>query len=162
MGFEIVMLNDKEKERRLKNNNDYVEYYKSLMRFSFKLVHRFSEFWNEIICEYGLNQTEFLILGVVADNPGLSQQEIVKYVGADKSIVSRNLKRLEKKELVVRRPNAEYNHGHFCEVTELGRNVYGEIHEKGDPLIEKRFSIVEHEEIQTASETLMKIWEHIY
>ena len=33
----------------------------------------------------------FLILGVVADNPGVSQQEIVKYVGVDKSIVSVSL-----------------------------------------------------------------------
>ena len=156
------MLNSKERDRRIKTGNDYVEYYKSLMRFSFKLVHRFGEFWNEIINEYGLNQTEFLILGVVADNPGLSQQEIVRYVGADKSIVSRTLKRLEKKEMVMRKPNMEYNHEHFCDVTEYGRKVYEEIHEKGDPLIEKRFSIVEHEDIQTASEILMKIWEHIY
>lgn len=156
------MLNNKDKDRRVKNNNEYVEYYKSLMRFSFKLVHRFNEFWNEFISEYGLNQTEFLILGVVADNPGLSQQEIVKYVGADKSIVSRNLKRLEKKEMVSRKPSTEYNHGHFCEVTEWGRRVYDEIHEKGAPLIEKRFSTVEYEDIQVTSETLMKIWEHIY
>lgn len=156
------MLNEKEKERRVKNNTDYVEYYKSLMRFSFKLVHRFSNFWKEYLDEYGINQTEFLILGVVADNPGVSQQEIVKYVGADKSIVSRNLKRLEKKEMVRRKPSTEYNHGYFCETTEYGIKVYNEIHEKGDPWIEKRFSIVDKGEIQTASETLMKIWEHIY
>ncbi len=149
-------------ERRIKTNSDYVEYYKSLIRFSFKLVHRFSEFWNEILTEYGLNQTEFLILGVVVDHPGLSQQEIVKVVGTDKSIVSRNLKRLEKKELVRRSPNNEYNHGHFCEPTELGKKIYDEIHEKGDPLIEERFSVVDHEDIQIASETLMKIWGHIY
>ena len=156
------MLNEKEKERRVTVDNEYVEYYKSLMRFSFKLVHRFSEFWKEFLEEYDLNQTEFLILGVVADNPGVSQQEIVKYVGADKSIVSRNLKRLEKKEMVRRRPNTDYNHGHFCETTEYGQKVYNEIHEKGDPTIEKRFSVVDPEEIHMASETLMKIWEHIY
>ena len=156
------MLNEKDKGRRVVTENDYVEYYKSLMRFSFKLVHRFSDFWKEVLDEYELNQTEFLILGVVADNPGVSQQEIVKYVGADKSIVSRNLKRLEKKELVQRRPNEEYNHGHFCETTEYGQKVYEEIHEKGDPLIERRFSLVTRDELKTASETLMTIWEHIY
>ena len=156
------MLNEKDKGRRVVTENEYVESYKSLMRFSFKLVHRFSEFWKEVLDEYDLNQTEFLILGVVVDNPGLSQQEIVKVVGADKSIVSRNLKRLEKKELVQRRPNEEYNHGHFCETTQYGKKVYEEIHEKGDPLIERRFSLVTHDELKTASETLMTIWEHIY
>ena len=91
------MTTDKDIKRRIANSSECVEYYKSLMRFSFKLVHRFGEFWKEVLDEYGLNQTEFLILGVVIDNPGLSQKEIVKVVGADKSIVSRNLKRLEKK-----------------------------------------------------------------
>ena len=144
------------------DRSKYVDYYKSLMRFSFKLVHRFNEFWKEVLDEYGLNQTEFLILGVVFDNPGVLQQEIVSIVGADKSIVSRNLKRLEKKGMVMRKPNTAYNHGHFCDTTELGRKVYAEIHEKGDPLIEKRFSLVQLEELQTANETLMTIWEHIY
>lgn len=156
------MITDKDIERRIENSNEYIEYYKSLMRFSFKMVHRFSEFWKEVLDEYGLNQTEFLILGVVVDNPGLSQQEIVKVVGADKSIVSRNLKRLEKRDLVKRRPNTNYNHGHFCETTEAGKRMYAEIHEKGDSLIEKRFSVVEPENLKKANETLMRIWEHIY
>ena len=156
------MITDKDIERRLENNSEYVEYYKSLMRFSFKLVHRFNDFWKETLDEYGLNQTEFLILGVVVDNPGLSQKEIVKVVGVDKSIVSRNLKRLEKKGLVERGHSSEYSHGHVCETTELGRKMYDEIHEKGDPLIEKRFSLVTREELKDANETLMTIWEHIY
>lgn len=156
------MLTDKSIEKRIENSNEYVEYYKSLMRFSFKLVHRFNDFWKEVLDEYNLNQTEFLILGVVYDNPGLSQQEIVRIVGADKSIVSRNLKRLEKKDLVMRRPNLEYNHGYFCETTEYGNKIYLEIHEKGDPLIEERFSLVTKEELKAANETLMTIWEHIY
>ena len=153
---------DKKIEKRIENSSEYVEYYKSLMRFSFKLVHRFNDFWKEVLDEYNLNQTEFLILGVVYDNPGLSQQEIVKIVGADKSIVSRNLKRLEKKDLVMRRPNLEYNHGYFCETTEFGNKVYSEMHEKGDPLIEERFSLVTSDELKAANETLMTIWEHIY
>ena len=156
------MLTDKAIEKRIENSSEYVEYYKSLMRFSFKLVHRFNDFWKEVLDEYNMNQTEFLILGVVYDNPGLSQQEIVRIVGADKSIVSRNLKRLEKKELVMRRPNLEYNHGYFCETTEFGNKVYSEMHEKGDPLIKERFSLVTREELKAANETLMTIWEHIY
>ena len=149
-------------EKRVENSIEYVEYYKSLMRFSFKLVHRFNDFWKEVLDEYGLNQTEFLILGVVYDNPGFSQQEIVRIVGADKSIVSRNLKRLEKKEMVRRTPNLEYNHGYFCETTEFGNNVYEEIHVKGNPLIERRFSLVTKDELKKANETLMTIFEHIY
>ena len=156
------MTSDRDIARRVANNSECVEYYKSLMRFSFKLVHRFGEFWKEVLDEYGLNQTEFLILGVVVDNPGLSQKEIVQVVGADKSIVSRNLKRLEKKGLVNRSPNTTYSHGHFCDTTEFGRKVYDEIHEKGDPLIEQRFSLVTKEELENANETLMTIWEHIY
>ena len=156
------MLTDKDIEKRVENSSEYVEYYKSLMRFSFKLVHRFNDFWKEVLDEYDLNQTEFLILGVVYDNPGLSQQEIVKVVGADKSIVSRNLKRLGKKGFVERRPNLEYNHGYFCETTEYGNKVYLEMHEKGDPLIEQRFSLVTNEELKKANETLMTIFEHIY
>ena len=156
------MFSDKDIEKRAEKSSEYVEYYKSLMRFSFKLVHRFNDFWKEILDQYDLNQTEFLLLGVVYDNPGLSQQEIVKVVGADKSIVSRNLKRLERKNLVHRRPNLEYNHGYFCETTEYGRKIYEEMHEKGDPLIEDRFSLVSLKELKTANETLMTIWEHIY
>ena len=156
------MLTDKTIEKRIENSSEYVEYYKSLMRFSFKLVHRFNDFWKEVLDEYNMNQTEFLILGVVYDNPGLLQQEIVRIMGADKSIVSRNLKRLEKRDLVMRRPNLEYNHGYFCDTTEHGKIVYQEMHEKGDPLIEERFSLVTSDELKAANETLMTIFEHIY
>ena len=51
------MLMDKDIARRIANSSECVEYYKSLMRFSFKLVHRFGEFWKEVLDEYGLNQT---------------------------------------------------------------------------------------------------------
>ncbi|MBR5598186.1 MAG: MarR family transcriptional regulator [Lachnospiraceae bacterium] len=156
------MFEKKEIDRRKITRSEQVEYYKSWMRFSFKLVHRFSDFWKDIIVEYDLNQTEFLMLGVVVDHPGLSQQDIVKFVGVDKSIVSRTLKRLEKKDMVTRRPNAEYNHGHFCETTEYGKKVFHEIHAKGDPLIEKRFSLVGGDELKSASEILMRLWEDIY
>ena len=156
------MLVDNNVQDKMEDSNKCVEYYKSLMRFSFKLVHRFNDFWKDVLDEYHINQTEFLILGVVEDNPGLSQQEIVKVVGADKSIVSRNLKKLEKKGMVSRSPNTQYNHGHFCEVTEYGQRVYKEIHEKGDPLIKERFSLVEIKDLKNANETLMTIWDHIY
>lgn len=144
------------------NTQNCIEQYKSLMRISFKLVHRFSEFWKDIIAEYGLNQTEFLILGVVADCPGLSQQEIVNLVGVDKSIVSRNLKRLEKRNIVERSLNTEYHHGYFCYATELGLTIYNQIHEKGNPLIEKRFLLADSKDIERVKETLMTIFEHIY
>lgn len=156
------MLTDKNIQDVNDDSEKCVEYYKALMRFSFKLVHRFNEFWKEVLDEYGLNQTEFLILGVVEDNPGLSQQEIVYIVGADKSIVSRNLKKLEKKGMVMRKPNMVYNHGHFCETTEYGKQVFKEIHEKGDPLIKERFSLVDLKDVENANETLMTIWNHIY
>ena len=68
------MTRDKDIERRLENNSEYVEYYKSLMRFSFKLVHRFNDFWKETLDEYGLNQTEFLILGAKAQGKYLQVQ----------------------------------------------------------------------------------------
>ena len=64
--------------------------------------------------------------------------------------------------LVNRHPNTSYSHGYFCETTEFGKKVYAEIHEKGDPLIEERFSLVSKEELKRANETLMTIWEHIY
>jgi len=142
--------------------DEYVEYYKSLIRFSVKIVHVFNDYWREILEEYGINQTEFLFLGVVMDNPGITQQEIVRHTGADKSIVSRNLKRLEKKKIVCRKPNKEYNHGYYCEPTELGKEIYCKIHEIGDPIIEETFSVATREEIEQARDTLMKIWGHMY
>lgn len=142
--------------------SERTEYYKSLIRFSMKLVHVFNEFWKESLEEHGMNQTEFVFLGLVYDNPGITQQEIVRKIGADKSIVSRNLKRLEKKKLVHRKPHIEYNHGYYCEPTEYGKEVYNNIYEKGAPAIEEIFSVVSKEEIESARDTLMKIWGHMY
>ena len=156
------MLEDKELQKRKRSNNENVEYYKSLMRFSFKLVHYFNAYWKEILGEFDINQTEFIILGVVVDNPRLLQQEIVNIVGTDKSIVSRNIKRLEKKKLVTRTPNLEYNHAYFCEATPLGEQIYEKVHEKGDPIIDETFSVVNRQEVEQARDTLMKIWGHIY
>ena len=47
------MLTDKDIEKMVENTNEHVEYYKLLMRFSFKLVHRFGEFWTDVLDEYG-------------------------------------------------------------------------------------------------------------
>lgn len=142
--------------------NQYVEYYKSLIRFSMKLVHVFNNYWKDILEEYEINQTEFVFLGIIVETPGITQQEIVRQIGADKSIVSRNLKKLEKKKLVCRKPNIDFNHGYFCESTERGMEVYEKIHKKGDPMIEEIFSVANLEEIEQAKETLIKIWGHMY
>ena len=155
------MLEDKEHQKRRQTSTENVEYYKSLMRFSFRLVHYFNGYWKEILDEFDINQTEFIILGVVVDNPRLSQQDIVDIVGTDKSIVSRNIKRLEKKKMVTRTPNPEYNHGYFCEATALGEEVYQKVHDKGDPLIDKTFSAVDRKDVEKARDTLMKIWENM-
>lgn len=142
--------------------NGYVEYYKSMIRFSMKLVHVFNNYWKDILEEYEINQTEFVFLGIVVESPGITQQQIVRQIGADKSIVSRNLNRLEKKKMVCRKPNKEFNHGYYCESTEKGMEVYRRIHEKGDPMIEETFSVASREEIEQARDTLMKIWGHMY
>ena len=156
------MVENKELQEEKLTIDENVEYYKTMMRFSFKLVHYFNDFWKEILKEVNINQTEFVILGVVVDNPKLLQQEVVKIVGIDKSIVSRNMKRLEKKKLLTRTPNTEYNHAYFCEATALGEEVYQKVHEKGDPLIDKNFSVVNRSEIEQVRETLAKVWGHIY
>ena len=43
------MFEDKNRKKEEKNSRECVEYYKSLMRFAFKLVHRFNEFWKDIL-----------------------------------------------------------------------------------------------------------------
>ena len=142
--------------------NEYVEYYKSWIRFSMKFVHDFNDYWKDILEEYCINHTEFVLLGIVVESPGITQQDIVRQIGVDKSIVSRNLKNLEKKKMVCRNPNAEFNHGYYCESTKKGMEIYRKIHEKGDPMIEEIFSVVSIEEIEQAKSTILKVWGHMY
>ena len=155
------MLEDKEQEKQKPIIGENVEYYKSLMRFSVRLVHYFNGYWKEILEEFDIKQTEFIILGIVVDRPRLLQQDIVSIIGIDKSIVSRSVKQLEKKKLVTRTPNTEYNHAYFCEVTSLGEEVYQKVYEKGGPLIDKTFSRVSRQDVEQVRDTLLKIWEHI-
>lgn len=72
----------------------------------------------------GLSALELRVLVALADGQLLSAQQIVEVVGQDKGPVSRCLKRLDERGLVMVR-SADRGHRHDIAITPAGRALYG-------------------------------------
>lgn len=73
------------------------------------LLHRAAQRMHVIIGnqaeKYGLQLRDHIILSALANTPGLTQVELAKTVGLDKTTLMSQLDRLEEQRLIVRRPD---------------------------------------------------------
>lgn len=75
----------------------------------------------QAIAGYGLRSGEFSTLALIAANPGISQNELAREVGLDKSVMVLIVDDLEKREWAVRGRSKTDRRRHSLSITEAGQ-----------------------------------------
>ena len=73
--------------------------------------------------KYGLQLREYIVLSALHKRPGLTQGELGRALGLDKTTLMSQLDRLERRDLVVRRSDPRDRRVRFPEITEQGEAV---------------------------------------
>jgi MarR family transcriptional regulator, lower aerobic nicotinate degradation pathway regulator len=90
--------------------------------FSLAKAHqRISAVFKEEFKEYGITQQQFILLAILWKTDGLSQVELSRKTKIDRTTMTGIVDRLEKAEILERRPSAEDRRAHRIWLTEKGK-----------------------------------------
>lgn len=108
-----------------------------------------------------ISKQQWLVLNLIKNNAGLSQNELANFIHRDKTSVTRFIKNLEKKELIERKSSKEDKRVKHLHLSQKGKDILT----KTTPLIKKAILDLQNElsseEVQLAINSLKKIQEKI-
>jgi DNA-binding MarR family transcriptional regulator len=111
--------------------------------------------------ELGMSRSEYVILFCVAQNPGITAQDVVKTTGRPKNSISVAVSRIESKRLISRRPSKSDARRMELHVTRSGYRMF----EKVLPLLAARerrmVEVLSRSERRQFDALLMKIAVHV-
>jgi DNA-binding MarR family transcriptional regulator len=79
------------------------------------------------MASFAVTPGQFGVLQVIAANPGLSQSELAKAIGVDRSTVVAVIDRLEQQELVVRAPSPTDRRSHALKLSPKAARLLDEL-----------------------------------
>ena len=95
------------------------------------LLHRAAQRMHTVTGEhaerYGLQLREYIILSAMQKTPGLTQAELAKTVGLDKTTLMSQLDRLEQQDLIIRRPDISDRRVRIPEITTAGNDLRAQV-----------------------------------
>ena len=107
-----------------------------------------------------LHLSEIHLIEFIGDHGGLCVSEIARSTGVTKGAVSQTLKRLERKDFVVKSPDPENHSRTVVSLTEKGRTAYrehGKYHERIASLISRCLGESTPEEVRTVCDFLDRL-----
>src|SRR5580698_5822592 len=117
-------------------DDDALQAWRQMVHTYLKLQRRVEE----MLIPYGLALSQFEALAKVGMNPGVIQQDLVKYLLVTKGNVGALVDRLEESGLIERRPDpADRRANRLC-LTTAGTNMVTEIFEKHRVLVKEMLS----------------------
>jgi MarR family transcriptional regulator, organic hydroperoxide resistance regulator len=95
------------------------------------LLHRAAQRMHVVTGEqaekHGLSLREHIIMSAVDKTPGLTQVELAKTLGLDKTTLMSQLDRLEQQGLIIRRPDPRDRRARIPELTRAGQQLRAEV-----------------------------------
>ena len=97
---------------------------------------------------FGLSIPEWRVIAVVAENDGVTQQEICATTRMDKVMVSRAAIALVDRELIARAPNRADRRSRLLALTKAGRKLYADVAPKALEFEQRIFETFPAEEVE--------------
>jgi MarR family transcriptional regulator, organic hydroperoxide resistance regulator len=135
-------------------DDDALQAWRQMVYTYLKLQHRVEE----MLVPYGLVLSQFEALAKVGMNPGVIQQDLVKYLLVTKGNVGALVDRLEEAGLIERRPDPSDRRANRLCLTAAGTSMVTEIFEKHRVLVKEMMSPLDSAERKTLR-TLLKVLE---
>jgi DNA-binding MarR family transcriptional regulator len=111
----------------------------------------------EMLVPYGLAMSQFEALAKVGMNPGVIQQDLVKYLLVTKGNVGALVDRLEEAGLIERRPDPTDRRANRLFVTHKGAGIVAEVFGKHCVLVHEMFSPLNSAQRKTLQSLLKAI-----
>jgi DNA-binding MarR family transcriptional regulator len=103
-----------------------------LLRKAYLSFHRRANSW---MLDHGVTADQFVLLTVVAREPGITQITIVERTGSDPNTVAAILRRLEQRRLVRREAHARDRRARCVFLTALGQRVQRRAAKDAEPIV---------------------------
>ena len=137
-------------EDKIESKNLSLKLFLVLLRATTSITKRVEE----DIKTYGLNTTEFGVLELLYHKGDHPIQKIGEKILLASSSITYVVDKLEKKELLVRKPCEEDRRIIYTSITEKGKSLMNEIFPKHTIEVEKLFSVLSNEEKEEMIKTL--------
>lgn len=97
------------------------------------ILYRKSHIWlNSSCAEYGLTAAQAMVILIVCDFRSLTQDEITKRLGLDKSVIAKTVTKLEEMGFLVRSTNPKDKRTYDIQPTQRAWAVYPSVREQID------------------------------
>jgi DNA-binding MarR family transcriptional regulator len=111
----------------------------------------------EAMGEFGVTPGQFGVLALIDANPGLTQTELGRAIGVDRSTVVAVLDRLEERRLVARVPSPRDRRSHVLELGKQGKGAFAEILRRHDAFERRLARRLTREERRTLIALLRRV-----
>jgi DNA-binding MarR family transcriptional regulator len=126
------------------------------LRAAYLVMHRQT---NAVLTRHGETADQFVLLGLLADQDGITQQELVRRASSDPNTIRAMLVLLEERGLVARDGHPTDGRARSVTLTRKGRQTYERLLADTEPLRERLLAVFQPKEADTLIEFLARISE---
>jgi DNA-binding MarR family transcriptional regulator len=126
------------------------------LRAAYLVMHRQT---NAVLTRHGETADQFVLLGLLADQDGITQQELVRRASSDPNTIRAMLVLLEERGLVARDGHPTDGRARRVTLTRKGRQTYERLLADTEPLRERLLAVFQPKEADTLIEFLARISE---
>lgn len=110
---------------------------------------------------YDISALQWMLLSIIHENNGISQNELSKKSKKDKTNIARVIDKLEKKELIKRIRDDNDKRAFRLYATNKGKELRGELSLLASGVVDKSTNGITEEEHQICLDTLKKIYTNL-
>jgi len=126
------------------------------LRAAYWAMHRQTD---ACLARRGVTADQFVLLALLAERDGITQQELVRRASSDANTVRAMLILLESRGLIVRGQHPTDGRARRVTLTRKGRQVYERLWAESEPLRQRLLDAFEPEETDTVVDFLARICE---
>jgi DNA-binding MarR family transcriptional regulator len=124
------------------------------LRAAYWAMHRQTE--ASLVAE-GVTADQFVLLSLLAEQDGITQQELVRRASSDANTIRVMLVRMEKRGLVTRGKHPTDGRARSVALTRKGRQIHHKLWSQSEPVRDRLMDVFESEEADTLLEFLTRI-----
>jgi DNA-binding MarR family transcriptional regulator len=113
------------------------------LRIAYWAMHRQTD---ACFARYGVTANQFVLLALLAEDDGITQQQLVQRASSDPNTIRAMLVLLETRGLVSRERHPNDRRAHNVTLTRKGRQTYNRLLEKSEPLREQLLAVFRPEQ----------------
>jgi len=124
------------------------------LRAAYLSMHRQTD---ACLARHGVTANQFVLLALLAEDDGITQQQLVKRAFSDPNTIRAMLLLLERQGLVAREQHPDDGRAHHITITSQGRRTFRKLMEVSESLRGRMFALFNEEEVEMLLEFLGRI-----